>query len=234
MTTHRVDAINKLVAELDAYEINLNLYNSDLEPQWDYDNDLTGKLDALSCYCNTLGWSELSSVLVELLPVNGGAVGALKRTQGYVLPEVRRLLDITDVDLAPTPTDWFWELVHPRICALARPRYDAGFFGDAVEASFKEVNDTVKRIYLEETKNEADGAGLMTNAFSPANPAIRLNEQSNDTERNIQQGYMQIFAGAMTGIRNPKAHANLNPDSRKTLHLIGLASLLMCKVDERI
>ncbi len=234
MTAHRADAINNLVVELDAYEINLNLYNSDLEPQWDYDKDLTGKLDALSCYCKTLGWSELSSILAELIPVNGGAVVALKRVQGYILPEVRRLLDITDVDLSPTPTDWFWELVHPRICALARPRYDVGFFGDAVEASFKEVNDTVKRIHKETTGNEADGAGLMTSAFSPANPSIQLNQQDTESERNIQQGYMQIFAGSMVGIRNPKAHANLNPDSRKALHLIGLASLLMYKIDERI
>lgn len=234
MTTHRADAINKIIEVLNTFEINVGQYTSDLDPQGWYDADLTGKLDALSCYCKALGWSELSDVLSELLPLRGNAIEALERTKGYVLPEVKRLLDQTDVDLAPTPTDWFWDLVHPRICALARPRYDAGFFGDAVETSLKEVNDTIKRIYLQETGNEADGAGLMTSAFSPANPTIRLNEQTNETERNIQKGYMQIFAGAMTGIRNPKAHANLNPDSRKTLHLISLASLLMFKIDERI
>ena len=86
----------------------------------------------------------------------------------------------------------------------------------------------------ESEQREADGAGLMTSAFSPGNPIIRLTPLESDTDRNIQQGYMQIFAGAMTGIRNPKAHGNLNPDARKALHLISLASLLMCKVDERI
>jgi len=45
---------------------------------------------------------------------------------------------------------------------------------------------------------------------------------------------MQIMAGSMTGIRNPKAHGNLNPDSTKALHLICLASLLMHRLDERI
>ena len=234
MTTARIGAINKLISDLEAFEINLNQYYEDSEPQGVCDNILTGKLDTLSCYCKTLGWSELSSVLVELLPLQGNAVEALERTQGYVLPEVKRLLDKTDVDSEPTPTDWFWELVHPRICALARPRFDAGFFGDAVESSFKEVNDVVKRLHLQETDNEADGSGLMTSAFSPGNPSIRLNELVSESDRNIQQGYMQIFAGAMTGIRNPKAHANLNPDSRKALHLISLASLLMNKIDERI
>ncbi len=88
--------------------------------------------------------------------------------------------------------------------------------------------------YLESKQKEADGAGLMTSAFSPANPVIKLNSLQSETDKNVQQGYMQIFAGAMTGIRNPKAHGNLNPDSRKALHLINLASLLMCKIDERI
>lgn len=234
MTTPRREAINKLVDDLERFEIDWTQYLSDLEPQGVYDSMLAGKLDTLACYCRTIGWSELSETLTELLPLHGNAPAAIDRTQGYVLPEVRRLLDKTDVDSAPTPTDWFWETVHPRICALARPCFDARFFGDAVESSFKEVNDTVKRIYLQETGKEADGAGLMTSAFSPGNPTIRLNEQANESERNIQQGYMQIFAGAMTVIRNPKAHANLNPDSRKALHLICLASLLIYKIDERI
>ena len=45
--------------------------------------------------------------------------------------------------------------------------------------------------------------------------------------------YMQIFAGAMTDIRSPKAHGNLNLDSSKALHLIALASL-QHKIDERV
>ena len=234
MSTPRVEAINRLLVDVDAYEINLNHYYDELDLQRVYDSTLSGKLDTLSCYCKALGWSELAGVLNEALPLEGNAVEALERAKGFVLPEIRRLLEHSDIDSEPTPTDWFWELIHPRICALAKPRFDAGFFGDAVETSFKEINDTVKRIHREKTGNEADGSGLMTSAFSPANPSIHLNEQQTESERNIQQGYMQIFAGSMVGIRNPKAHANLNPDSRKTLHLISLASLLMYKVDERI
>jgi hypothetical protein len=43
---------------------------------------------------------------------------------------------------------------------------------------------------------------------------------------------MEIFAGAMTGIRNPKAHGNVNPAAKEALHLICLASLLMHKLDD--
>jgi hypothetical protein len=45
---------------------------------------------------------------------------------------------------------------------------------------------------------------------------------------------MEIFAGAMIGIRNPKAHGNLNITENRAKHFIYLASLLMHKVDERI
>ena len=86
----------------------------------------------------------------------------------------------------------------------------------------------------DEDGRELDGASLMTTAFSVQNPIIRLTELVTETDRNIQQGYMQIMAGSMTGIRNPKAHGNLNPDSTTALHLICLASLLMRKVDERL
>lgn len=234
MSIIRTEALDKLVSELEELEIDLNAYYDDLEPQGVYDSLISGKIDALAHFCQALGWSDLSGQLQQLLPLQCSAPEAMERVRGYVLPEIRRLMEQTEIDSSPNPTDWFWDFVHPRIKSLARPRFEAGFFGDAVEASFKEVNDTVKRIYRESEQREADGAGLMTSAFSPGNPIIRLTTLETDTDRNIQQGYMQIFAGAMTGIRNPKAHGNLNPDASKALHLISLASLLMRKVDERI
>ena len=107
-------------------------------------------------------------------------------------------------------------------------------FGDAVEASYKEVNDTAKRIVRDVDGQELDGATLMNRAFSPNHPLIRLTELKTETDRSIQQGYMQIMAGAMTGIRNPQAHGNLDPGANRALHLICLASLLMHMIDERI
>ena len=139
----------------------------------------------------------------------------MQKVQGFILPEIRRHRQQTDIDAAPNPTDWFWPLVHPRIRTLARPRFDAGFFGDAVETSFKEVNDAVKMIFKDKAGRELDGAGLMPTAFSPTAPVIKLSPMVTDSDKNMQQGYMQIFAGAMTGIRNPKAHGNLNPDSER-------------------
>ncbi len=40
---------------------------------------------------------------------------------------------------------------------------------------------------------------------------------------------MQVFAGAMTGIKNPKAHENIVIDEVKAIHFLFLASLLLHK-----
>lgn len=230
----RIDALKSVLDELESCRIDLNQYYSDLEPQGIIDVLLTGQIDSLRAFCQTLGWSDLVTSMRDMTPLRGNAVESLEVIQSFVVPEARRLLLKTDVDGAPNPTDWFWSLVHPRVASLSRPRFEAGFFGDAVEASFKEVNEAAKRIVREVNGRELDGATLMNTAFSPRDPLIRLTPLETETDRSIQQGYMQIMAGAMIGIRNPKAHGNLNPGAKQALHLICLASLLMCKIDERI
>jgi hypothetical protein len=43
---------------------------------------------------------------------------------------------------------------------------------------------------------------------------------------------MQIFAGSMTGIRNPHAHVNWVIDAKRGRHYLYLASLLMKTLKE--
>jgi hypothetical protein len=43
---------------------------------------------------------------------------------------------------------------------------------------------------------------------------------------------MQLFAGSMIGIRNPKAHENVVIDKNRAIHFLFLSSLLMYKIDE--
>jgi len=123
--------------------------------------------------------------------------------------------------------------MHPSVVNVARTRFDSGHFADAVEAALKEVNDIVRQIVIAKGGQELDGADLMNKAFSVKNPVIVLDDLGTMTGRNIQQGYLQIFAGAMIGIRNPKAHANIAIDATRALHFLFLASLLLFKIDER-
>lgn len=128
----------------------------------------------------------------------------------------------------------FWEDIHPKITFIAKSRFESNHYADAVEAALKEINSVIKDIARRKTGNELDGADLMHRAFSVKNPIISLDDLSTETGRNIQQGYMEIFAGVMTGIRNPKAHDNVHITESRAKHFIYLASLLMYKVDERI
>jgi uncharacterized protein (TIGR02391 family) len=125
-----------------------------------------------------------------------------------------------------------WALVHPEVVKVAKTRFDTQHFADAAEAAFKLINERVKAIVKERTGSECDGAPLMQKAFSSDKPVIILDDLSTQTGKSIQLGYQQIFSGAMIGIRNPKAHSNVQIDATRSLHFIFLASLLMSKIDE--
>lgn len=126
----------------------------------------------------------------------------------------------------------FWSLLHPSIVTVARARFDANQFADAVEAALKEVNSIVKARMRRAGRGEMDGAQLMNAAFSPNAPVIVLDDLGTESGKQAQQGYMQIFAGAMTGIRNPKAHENISITPERAIHHLFLASLLLSKLDE--
>lgn len=128
----------------------------------------------------------------------------------------------------------FWSRLHPSVVQIAKPRFDAGLYADAVEAAFKDLNVTIKAFMKSATNQECDGADLMLRVFSPNAPVARLADLSTDDGQNMQKGYMQIFAGAMTGIRNPKAHSNVIIDAKRAIHHLHLASLLRFVFDERI
>lgn len=124
-----------------------------------------------------------------------------------------------------------WVGINPVIRDVARTRFESSHYADAVEASFKEINSRVKEEVRQLTGEVYDGAALMNKAFSPKQPIIILEDLETEDGRNVQQGYMQMYAGAMTAIRNPKAHSNIEIDLEEALPLIQLASLLFSKFE---
>lgn len=130
--------------------------------------------------------------------------------------------------------DQVWALLHPTVVTLAKPRFDASHYADAVESVLKELNSVVKLIHKEATNEELDGATLMRKAFSPKKPTITLDDLGTETGQNIQLGHMELFSGAMIGVRNPKAHGNLLITAERAIHHFFLASLLFHKLDERL
>lgn len=100
-------------------------------------------------------------------------------------------------------------------------------FARAVEEAFKCLNNYVK---TRSGLKNADGADLMRSVFSPKNPVLRVNRMKSQSQISEQQGYMDIFAGCMTGIRNPRAHEHRITDAQEeALELISIADHLISK-----
>lgn len=101
-----------------------------------------------------------------------------------------------------------------------------GHYAQAVEEAFKCVNNTVRN----RACHSGDGSGMMKHVFSAEKPVLRLNDLRTQSDRNEQLGYMEIFAGVMTGVRNPRAHAHQFGDTREdALELLVLAGHLARK-----
>jgi len=150
--------------------------------------------------------------------------------KNYALDEIIKRLPEYQQSPQPKPPD-FWDLIHPSITEVAKSRFDSGHYADCAETAFKHINVIVKEIVKRKTGDEADGAALMKRAFSVHQPVITIDDISTENGRSIQLGYMEIFAGSMTGIRNPKAHLLIDISKERAIHFLFLASLLMDTLD---
>lgn len=130
--------------------------------------------------------------------------------------------------------DGFEKYLHPIIKQTALNKFYYGQYADSVETAFKEINSRLKKICIKQGHSERDGADLMTFIFSENNPVLKFENITTSSGRNVQKGYMQIFAGAMTGIRNPKAHENMCISREAAIKRLIFASLLMDKIDEAL
>jgi uncharacterized protein (TIGR02391 family) len=121
-------------------------------------------------------------------------------------------------------------VLHPEIKKVSERLFADGHYPQAIFEAFKFVNNLVKE---KSGKKELDGQSLMSHAFSEKNPVLRLNPLASTSDRDEQQGFMWIFMGSMTGIRNPKAHEIVEQkDPVHALQYLALADLLARRVDE--
>ena len=75
----------------------------------------------------------------------------------------------------------------------------------------------------------------MTTVFSSNNPIVEYCDRSTTTGQNKQKGFMQMLAGAMSALRNPKAHSNAETVSKEeAFRRLATASMLMYAIDEAV
>ena len=126
----------------------------------------------------------------------------------------------------------FDKQIHSLISKVCKKKFFDGHYADAVESAFKEINSRCKKIYFNKFGIEKDGCDLMNCIFSPNNPILQFEDIKTETGHNVQLGYMNIFSGSISAIRNPKAHENQKLNKEDAYKRLMFASLLMDKIDE--
>ena len=102
-----------------------------------------------------------------------------------------------------------------------------GHHARAVEEAYKLLDNVVKK-YAGLSGSNLTGSSLMEDVFSVNNPKLKLNAGTSSSEKNEQKGYMMIFSGCMTGIRNPRAHESDWEDTEeRALQLLTFANHLI-------
>jgi uncharacterized protein (TIGR02391 family) len=117
--------------------------------------------------------------------------------------------------------------LHPEIARAASQLYPDGYYAHAVEDSVKALNALVRM----RSGLEVDGVTLMQQAFSLKNPVLKFNDLSDSSDHDEQLGFMNMFSGAVSGLRNPRAHKFIEDDPERALEFIAFVSLLAKLLD---
>jgi len=116
--------------------------------------------------------------------------------------------------------DWVVEfdrrVTDPDLRAATRTRFVSEHFADAVEAAVKALNE---RVRSRSGRTEA-GDKLMTKAFSPNTPLLRLNRLRSKSDESEQRGHMLLCQGVVAAWRNPRAHSLIDDHPSRALMMI--------------
>ena len=134
------------------------------------------------------------------------------------------------------PFNNIWDYIHPKIQKVSKGQYLSGFYADAAENAFKEINARTKRIYANARPNTPipDGAKAMTTVYSSNDPIVEFCDRQTESGQNIQLGFMKMAEGAMIALRNPVAHENLNMTHDDAMRQLMFASMIMYKIDKGV
>lgn len=139
-------------------------------------------------------------------------------------------LDETEDDRAVELHPFDTRNVHPDLPPKVRSLYDDGYFAESTFEAFKFVEKEVKTAA---SRRSGSGFALMMEIFNESNPVLKLNPLETESEVDEQKGYRHMFAGAQSGIRNPRGHETDLIDSPDLcLDHLSIASVLLRKLDD--
>jgi len=127
------------------------------------------------------------------------------------------------------PAIGFERLLHPIVQNASMRHYIEGDYRNAVLDAMLALSDLIRQ----RTGIQADGKALATEAFSLNRPKLIFSELLTESGQNDQKGFMEMIAGAYTGIRNPKAHSLIHDlDETKAAQYLIAISLFVRRVAE--
>ncbi|HUK08526.1 MAG TPA: TIGR02391 family protein [Stellaceae bacterium] len=118
--------------------------------------------------------------------------------------------------------------LQPDIAFAASQLYRDGHYANAIEDAVKAL---IQRVRMR-SGVEKDGVTLMEHVFSPKAPILRFNDLRSPSDQDEQRGFMMLFSGAVTGLRNPRAHALKKDEPERALECIAFVSFLAKLLDE--
>lgn len=123
---------------------------------------------------------------------------------------------------------------HNKIKKASEKLFKSCSYRNAVLDAFIIIENMVKEKakYPKEKGSELSGRTLMRHVFNIKRPLLKWSNLETDSEKNELEGYSNIFAGAMQGIRNPKAHGVFEQTPMRALQLLILANLLAEIIDD--
>lgn len=153
-----------------------------------------------------------------------------------VFGQIFAIIKALEYDINHPQTD-IWSMIHNRIIKSSKQLYLDGHYANAAEDAFIEINDRVKKLYSivkPGDLNVPDGYDAMNKVFSD-NPLVEICDRSTETGKNIHNGTRFMLAGAMSALRNPKAHSNtITISKEECMRRLMFASMLMYKIDEAV
>lgn len=142
----------------------------------------------------------------------------------------REINELTGVKNPRPQHDKFNELIRDdELRTVTSKLFHDGHHARAVEEAFKFINNLTKK--KANVDPSLDGSKLMKHVFSINSPVLKINAGTTVSEKDEQLGYMEIFSGSITGIRNPRAHEHEWEDTEShALQLLVLADHLVDRI----
>lgn len=140
-------------------------------------------------------------------------------------------------ELVPEYPQLHWRYLHAKVRERVKKYYENHQYGDAASQGVQIFCEIIRGL----TRLKDDGTDLVNKVFGskPFNPLplLQLNDLSDESKLNIQEGQGHLSRGVITGFRNPISHGPIDTNvpavfsELDCLNILSLVSYLVTRLD---